>query len=491
MGEFDSTLEAMLTQACVSTKAFAALFLQERFFRPFASLTDEIFNAIDDPKIQKVCIAAPRGWGKTSIDNIALPARNICYGHKRFIVPISSTATKAEMETENLKRELTGNQFLSEVFGEMKTSTWSKEAFIAKNTYVLPRGAGQQVRGINFNGARPDLIIVDDLEDSESVRSEEQRLKLKEWFFGDVCNSVDRGRDDWKIVVVGTILHEDALLANLLKDPTWHTIRLSICDENLKSNWPDYMSDEKVKELYEEYRVQGQADVFAREYRNVAISLSDAVFKSSYFKYYEPSEILGNRKMYFCTIVDPAKTVKLHAADSAIVTVGVDLETHKLFVHDVTAGKFYPDELYNHIFEHVIQHGSRTLGVEVTSLNEFITQPIKNEMRRRAVFPRFIPLQARAHKEDRVAQLAPYYRQGFIYHNKLVTGKLEDQLMYFPRSELWDVMDAFAYIVELLEKEQEYFYPGDGAEFELGYKVPESEYEGLDDDPPLAYQRVL
>ncbi|MEG0324076.1 MAG: hypothetical protein RR619_08770, partial [Raoultibacter sp.] len=359
----DVQLESLISAACVSTKAFAALFLQERFYRPFASLTEEIFQAIDDTTKQKVCIAAPRGWGKSSVNLIANPARNILFGHKKFIVPISSTATKAEMETENLKRELTTNQLIAEIFGDVKTSSWSKEQFIAKDTFVLPRGAGQQVRGINYNGARPDLIIIDDLEDSESVRSEEQRLKLKEWFYGDVCNSVDRGRDDWKIIFVGTILHEDALLANLLKDPSWCTIKLQICDENLKSNWPEYMSDEQVRQLYEEYKAQGQADVFAREYRNIAISLEDAVFKHTFFKYYEPSEILDNHNLVYCTLVDPAKTTSLHSADSAVVTVAVDLDSHKIYVHDVTAGKMYPDELFDAIFEHVAQHGSRLLGV--------------------------------------------------------------------------------------------------------------------------------
>lgn len=479
----DPVWRRLLSESSRSTKVFATTFLPSRFDRPFAAITDQIFAAIDNPEIQRVVIAAPRGWGKTTIDTIAFPARNICFGLKHFIVPVSNTADKALMDASNLKMALTTNDpqvgdIIPTVFGNLKRDNWAMKQFEAGQTFVLPRGAGQQIRGINYNGHRPDLIIVDDLEDAEAVMSEDRRAKLKQWFFADLMNSVDRSRNDWKIVVIGTILHEDALLANLLKDESWCRIRLSLCDDDLKSNWPEFMSDEKVAELFETYRQQGQADTFAREYQNKPISNIDAVFKSEYFQYYEPATLLDNKDVYFVTIVDPAKTTKLHSADSAIVTVGVDLTNHRIFFHDCVAGKFHPDELFDKMFEQVLVHNSRIMAVEVTSLNEFITQPIKNEMSRRGIFPQFVELKARDKKENRVAQLAPFYRQNYVFHNKAVSAKLEMQLMTFPRAELWDVMDAFAYIIELMELDERYFFAED---------VPgEDEFSGLVNEDEMA-----
>lgn len=479
----DPVWRRLLSESSRSTKVFATTFLPSRFDRPFAAITDQIFEAIDNPSIQKVVIAAPRGWGKTTIDTVAYPARNICFGLKKFIVPVSNTADKALMDAGNLKMALTTNDtqagdIIPMVFGDLKGSNWAMKQFEAGQTYILPRGAGQQIRGINYNGSRPDLIVVDDLEDAEAVMNEDRRAKLKQWFFADLMNSVDRSKDDWKVVVIGTILHEDALLANLLKDETWCRIRLSLCDDDLRSNWPEFMSDEKVEELFESYRAQGQADTFAREYQNKPISNIDAVFRPQYFRYYEPGEIIEDSNIYYCTIVDPAKTVKIHSADSAIVTVGVDLNNHKIFFHDCVAGKLHPDELLDKMFEQVTVHNSRVLAVEVTSLNEFITQPIRNEMSKRSIFPQFVELKARDKKENRVAQLAPFYRQGYIYHNKQVSSKLELQLLTFPRSELWDVMDAFAYIIELMELDERYFFaeelPG---EDEFASLMPEPKRE--------------
>ena len=55
------------------------------------------------------------------------------------------------------------------------------------------------------------------------------------------------------------------------------------------------------------------------------------------------ADILANKNIYYVTIVDPAKTPKLHSADSAIVTVGVDLTNHKIYFHDCKGCKYRPD----------------------------------------------------------------------------------------------------------------------------------------------------
>jgi len=339
----------------------------------------------------------------------------------------------------------------------------------------MPRGAGQQVRGNLFNRYRPDLIIADDLENSESVMSAEQRQKLKDWWFSDVCNSVNRSRKDWKIVVVGTVLHEDSLLVNLMEDPAWHSVQLSICDDQYHSNWPDFMTDEEVMKLRNEHEHRGQLDMFYREYRNIPVSTEDATFRPEYFKYYDEPELADKKDIETVIMIDPAKTVKLHSADSAIVAVGIDRASAKLYVRDIVASKLYPDELYDEAFKMAARLGANVVGIEVTSLNEFITQPIKNEMSKRGQYFQLIELKARGKKEDRIAALVPFYRQGYVFHNKACCGGLEAQLLAFPRSRLWDIMDALAYVVEMMELGERYFEPPEQDD-------PEDEFNELDYD---------
>jgi hypothetical protein len=350
-------------------------------------------------------------------------------------------------------------------------------------TAVMPRGRGQQVRGILFGNNRPDLIVCDDLEDSESVKSEEQRKKVKEWFFADVCNSVNRSRNDWKIVVIGTLLHEDSLLMSLIEDPSWHTLILDLCDDNYHSNWPDFMSDEAIMKLVEGYRHQGLLDVFYREYRNQPVSKETAKFKQEYFKYYEetdPDFVSRRKRLENIVICDPAKTVKPESADTAIVGVGIDTKNACVYVRDIINGKMYPDELYNTVFDMADRLHARVIGLKVTSLNEFITYPFRTEMVKRGKFFDLVEIKERASKEERVGTLVPFYRMGYIKHNKACCTVLEGQLISYPRSKRWDIMDALADIVEMLELGERYFTPSEKDDAEV-----EDEYSDLmTDDYP-------
>jgi predicted phage terminase large subunit-like protein len=183
--------------------------------------------------------------------------------------------------------------------------------------------------------------------------------------------------------------------------------------------------------------------------------------------------------------MDPAKTVKIHSAETAIVGIGIDLTTARLYFRDIVAEKMYPDEIYTSLFDMAIRLDAKVIGIEETSLNEFIKQPIKNEMFRRGKFFELIWLAARGgmKKEHRIKELVPYYRQGYIYHNASCSNikRLEQQLMMFPRSALWDIMDCAAYIIEMLELGERYFSPSEEpTDIEAEYR--ELEYEAAIED---------
>lgn len=475
-------IKLLLSQCFLSTKVAAKIIFPDRFYLPFSSLHDTIFNILDDDSIQLALIIAPRGFGKTSTVNLAFPAKKILFQEKKFIVPISCTATQATMQGENLKRELLTNRMITTLFGPMKSDTFSKEMWVTSTgTAIMPRGAGQQVRGILYGDNRPDLIIIDDLEDAESVRSDEQRAKTKAWFFEDVLNSINRSRKDWKIVVIGTLLHEDSLLANLLEDPAWYHAHLSICDDNFKSNWPDFMDDTAIGNLVEQYRRMGLLDSFYREYMGVPIAKESAKFQQDMFKYYEETDkdfLDIRKKLENIVILDPAKTTTSHSDDTAIIGIGVDVETPRIYIRDIVKGNIHPEQQYNECFDMADRIGARVIGIEVTSLNEFITYPLRTEMIRQGRYYNIVELKARASKEERIAALVPFYRMGFVYHNRGVCSPLEKQLLSYPRSKKDDIMDAEAYIVEMLELGERYFIPEESQEkIEDEYKdVMENDY---------------
>lgn len=506
----DQELQDILDKCSVSTRMVALTFFPERFDVPFSeNVHGKIFDLIDGPA-QKVAIAAPRGWGKTSIVAEALIARYIMFHLSEFIVYINMSHDAASLQTENLRRELVINKSIRTVFGPIRSrttvegefeETFSKKAWVAYNTLVWPRGAGQQVRGVLFKNSRPGLIVIDDLEHPKEVESKEIREAQKKWFYADVLKAIPRigiKRNNWKIVYIDTLKHEDSLLQHLMDSKDWATVRLEACDDNFKSTAPNFMSDKDIAEEWDTHVKAGETDVFFRELRNLPVSTKDASFQKDYFRYYNVSDVKNIRDIDLkktdidlqldknienIVIVDPAKTVKMHSAESAITGWGIDLKHSKLYIRDIVSQKFYPDQLYEAIFSMALRLKATAIGIEETSLNEFIKQPIKNYMFKNGKFYTLIWLKPRGgeKKADRIRGLVPYYRSGYIYHNAscAMTRSLEAQLMMFPRSKLWDIMDCSAYVIQMLELGERYFSMEEieDNDIESEYKELENEYE--------------
>jgi hypothetical protein len=506
MTEINPYTEEVLKKCAVSTRIHAKTFFNERFYMPFAdNIHGKIFDLIDGPS-NKVAIAAPRGWGKTSIVALAFMSRYILFGLTGFVCYINKSHDAASLQTENLRRELVTNREIRAFFGHFKArnannqefdEVFSKKAWVAYNTLVWPRGAGQQVRGVLFKNDRPGLIVIDDLEDPQKIENDDIRKAWYEWLYADVIKAVPRLHKNWKIVYIDTLKHEDSVLQKLLESPEWDSIRLEACDDNFKSTAPQFMSDEDVLAEWNQHVDAGQTDVFFRELRNLPISTKDSAFRQDYFRYYnavnvrtpreedldlQDADVQADKRIETVVLVDPAKTVKIHSAESAIIGVGIDLSSARLYIRDAVSEKLYPDELYDAMFSMALMLNAKVIGVEETSLNEFIKQPIKNEMFRRGNFYQLIWLKARGgmKKELRVKELVPYYRGGYIYHNAACAGikQLEQQLLMFPRSRLWDLMDCLAYIIEMLELGERYFSPQeDPNDVEAEYRELESDYE--------------
>ena len=107
----------------------AKTFFPDRFSLPFSSnVHGKIFDLIDGPD-NKVAIAAPRGWGKTSIVALALIARYIMFHHTGFVCYINKSHEAASLQTENLRRELVTNRMIKHYFGSYKTSAVKNDDF--------------------------------------------------------------------------------------------------------------------------------------------------------------------------------------------------------------------------------------------------------------------------------------------------------------------------------------------------------------------------
>ena len=453
-----------------STKLTCKVFFPERFTFPFSPMIhDRMFEILDNFAFQKTLILAPRGCGKTSVVQLGYSAKNVLFQLANYIVPVSCSETQALNQSESLKDELLCNIMIKKLFGEnLKGGQFSKHQWVTSTgVCIMPRGAGQQIRGLLYRNSRPNLLIIDDLEDPDRVKSEDYRREVKEWLYQNAIPAVDlKVGNNSRINMIATVSHEDSVTTEILEEfnrhmeegrtPDWAVAQLSICDEQFKSNWPEAFPDAWVAKQLALARERRMMDSFAREYMSLPVSAEGNFSKDCFIYYDEPLK----KNVENVVLIDPAKTVRAESAETAIVVAGVDTEDGVIYVREVIHGRLHPDEVINHAFNVAQRWKARTIAFEVTGLNEFITYPVRNEMIRRGLTFNLVELKARGKKEDRIAALLPFYRQGLIKHaNSGGVGELEIQLLSYPRSRRWDIMDAFSYIVELLESGSRYFQP--------------------------------
>lgn len=190
---------------------------------------ESIFHRIRDKKGTKeqgesFARGAPRGFGKSTDVSLSFVIYVIVYELKHFPLIFSDAIELTETLTEAIKAELEHNEALKADFPHVAGAgrVWKVGEIITRNNIKLKGfGSGKRVRGIKHGTYRPDLVIIDDLENDENVRSRTQRDKTEEWVDAAVENlgSVEGLID---IIYIGTILHRDSVLARKLKLAYWN-----------------------------------------------------------------------------------------------------------------------------------------------------------------------------------------------------------------------------------------------------------------------------
>jgi len=194
---------------------------------PFSSMHLSFFDAETDPeqRNRRDVIAAPRGNAKTTFKVLFKVLHAIVYDYERFILIIGHSASEAEAKVRDILDELSQNPRLHRVFGQLAPlkgqGKANSKAFITQNGIkVMAKSRGQEVRGLKHGAYRPSFIILDDVEAPDRVLNEEQRYKTQQWFQKDILKLGAPGGGT-NITMIGTCLHPESLLTELLQSPGW------------------------------------------------------------------------------------------------------------------------------------------------------------------------------------------------------------------------------------------------------------------------------
>jgi hypothetical protein len=205
----------------LDSEYFCKAYMPDLFNKDFGDHTRQILATADDVissnAQENLLIVAPREHGKSTTSSVAVPCRAILYEKKWFVFFISANADTSANFLEKCKKVLESPE-VTEDFGTQKGRKWNAdEICTAGGRWIACAGWKSGIRGINKD-TRPDLIILDDLEDKQTMESDSMRQKL-ETCFNDEIGRLGYHKTD--MFYIGTLLSEDSLLARKMKDPSW------------------------------------------------------------------------------------------------------------------------------------------------------------------------------------------------------------------------------------------------------------------------------
>ena len=424
---------------------FCTYYLAEHFHLEPAEFHQELYRLLMNE--QRVVVAAPREHAKSTVVNMGFVLYAICYKLKHFIVIVSDTDTQAKYFLWSIKTELETNPRIREDFGDLTaTDKWSEGDFITSNNIrVLARGAGASMRGLRYGAHRPDLVIVDDLENDEAVMTPLQRKKTENWFKRVLLNCVG---PDGQVFIIGTILHYDSLLAKLLKDDYWFRRKYKAVKDDGTPLWPERWPMERLKQKEKEIG----SLAFAQEFYNDPIDEESALFKEEFVDYFEPAEIAG-KNLDIYGFVDPSLGGSQTADYCAIVTVGRDLEGY-LYALDAWIERVSPDKLMEKILEKHQEYNYTLFGIETVAFQKVLKMWLDEKSRREGVYlPTREVSQGGINKEARIARLSPLVENGTLRFHKQKCARLVDQLVRFPKADHDDGPDALEGCVSLIREQ--------------------------------------
>src|SRR5574337_327719 len=283
---------------------FAGVFLSTRYDNPMPTpeFHREVWELYASDVPNCYCVA-PRDHAKSTAFTYDYIMSEVLFRNSDYVILISSTEDKAQEHLINISEELHVNEDLQREFdiSEFETDQKTEIVVACKDGYrfrILARGAEQKIRGTMWNGKRPNLIVCDDMEDDEQVENKDRRAKFRRWFFRAAKQSLSRrGR----IRVHGTILHEDSLLARLIKNKAWHFLFFKAHESYSDfSNllWPAQWSAEDLRRIQIEFEEDGDSGGYSQEYLNTPLDNADAYLKKDWFLPMREEDYDAPKKIY-------------------------------------------------------------------------------------------------------------------------------------------------------------------------------------------------
>lgn len=430
---------------------------------------ENVPKLIDEPQGNWVNISAPRGEAKSTLGTQLLTLWCVVTGRKHFVPIVMDSFDQAATMLEAVKVELESNPRLAMDFPEACGAgrVWNAGVIVTANGAKLQAfGSGKKMRGLRHGPYRPDMVMLDDIENDQNVTQKEQRDKGEGWVKKTVI-PLGPPEGTMDIVYLNTLLHYDSVANRFHKNPLWKRIKFRAI-----MRWPDRMDlwqqweelfindgEEVADGFYVAQKItmdagaivswptmrplvklmklrSGDHHAFDCEYQNDP-SNDDAAFFTHMQFWVQPQ-----RDWVFYGAHDPSLGKNNKSRDPCACLVGgFDRLSGKLSVVEAAVARMVPDRQISKIIEFQREYSCLVWGVESIQFQEFFRQELVKRSAEQGVPVPAIALTPHTDKALRIESLSPHVANGLILFHQSHTV-LNEQLRHWPEADHDDGPDA-------------------------------------------------
>ncbi|MBR6774713.1 MAG: hypothetical protein IKM23_03265 [Bacteroidales bacterium] len=357
----------------------------------------------------------PRGHAKSTHFDIFMPLW-LMFQPKRlinFMVVVGKSEDSAQRLLSDIQAELEYNKRIIADFGEQKNlGHWQDGEFTSQSgVKFLACGRGQSPRGLREREARPDYIVIDDLDNDELCRNEKRVNELTDWVKEALFGALDVGRG--RFIMVGNLISKTSVLANIAKTKGVHVSEIKAVDKDGEPVWKEKWTKEEAQEYadFVGYRAW-QKEMMHNPIRD------GSIFKHEWIRY---KKILPLHKyeMLVC-YTDPSfksTTNNDYKASRLWGKIGNELHLIDCYVRQDTVSGMVR-WLYN-LYESLPENVAVKFFMEANFMQDIILDEFTTEGNIRGYQLPILPdKRKKPDKIQRIEAISPLWERGFIFYNE-------------------------------------------------------------------------
>ena len=367
----------------------------------------------------------PRGHAKSTHFDIFLPLW-LMFQPKRLInvmVVVGKSEESAIGLLSDIQAELEFNQRIIADFGEQKAvGNWQEGQFVTQSDVAFfARGRGQSPRGLRYKEARPDYIVIDDLDDDELCRNEKRVKDLTDWVKEALFGALDVGRG--RFIMVGNLISKNSVLANIADTKGVYVSEIKAVDKDGEPVWKEKWTKQEAEEAaaFMGYR-SWQKEMMHNPIKD------GTIFRHDWIRY---KKVLPLRKyeMLVC-YTDPSfksTTANDYKASRLWGKIGNELHLIDCYVRQDTVSGMVR-WLYN-LYESLPENVSVRFFMEANFMQDIILDEFTTEGNLRGYQLPILPdKRKKPEKIQRIEAISPLWERGFVFYNEALKDTSDMQV---------------------------------------------------------------